>query len=109
MEQQAPEKSKIINDLNRILINMKKSGDTPVQDIVAMSTAINYLESDDKVMQIESLKKENTQQSYTLYVLKDDKRLLEKDNYRLIRENNNLREEISALRRRNNINIFDEM
>ena len=108
MEKQQSE-SKIVKELNNLLYNMKQSGEADVRDLKTIAEAIDYLSTDDKVEAIENLKKENTLLSYKIYLLSDDKRQLEKDNYRLLRENRNLQEEISSLRKRCGIDIFKEM
>jgi predicted nuclease with TOPRIM domain len=108
MEKQQSE-SKIVQELSNILYNMKASGNADVRELKTIAEAIDYLSKDDNVAEIEKLKKENTMQSYKIYLLNDDKRQLEKDNYRLLKDNRNLQEEVSSLRKRCGIDVFKEM
>lgn len=109
MDKQQQIESKIEKELGNILLKMKQNENTDVRDIKTIAEALDYIKKDDLTNKMEALKKENTIQSYKIYVLSDDKRQLEKDNYRLLRENRNLQDEVNALRKKCGIDIFKEM
>ena len=109
MDKQQQIESRIEKELGNILLKMKQSEEADVRDIKTIAEALDYIKKDDLTNKMEALKKENTIQSYKIYVLSDDKRQLEKDNYRLLRENRNLQDEVNALRRKCGIDIFKEM
>ena len=109
MDKQQQTESRIAKELGGILLRMKQSGDADVRDLKTIAEALDYLQKDDIVNQMEELQKQNTLQSYRIYLLSDDKRQLEKDNYRLLRENRNLQDEVTALRKKCGIDIFKEM
>lgn len=109
MDKQQQIESRIEKELGNILLKMKQNENTDVRDIKTIAEALDYIKKDDLTNKMEALKKENTIQSYKIYVLSDDKRQLEKDNYRLLRENRNLQDEVTALRKKCGIDIFKEM
>lgn len=109
MDKQQQTESRIEKELGNILLKMKQNENTDVRDIKTIAEALDYIKKDDLTNKMEALKKENTIQSYKIYVLSDDKRQLEKDNYRLLRENRNLQDEVNALRKKCGIDIFKEM
>ncbi len=109
MDKQQQIESRIEKELGNILLKMKQNENTDVRDIKTIAEALDYIKKDDITNKMEALKKENTIQSYKIYVLSDDKRQLEKDNYRLLRENRNLQDEVNALRKKCGIDIFKEM
>ena len=109
MDKQQQTESRIEKELGNILLKMKQSGEANVRDIKTIAEALDYIKKDDLTNKMEALKKENTLQSYKIYLLSDDKRKLEKDNYRLLRENRNLQDEVNALRKKCGIDIFKEM
>lgn len=109
MDKQQQIESRIEKELGNILLKMKQNENTDVRDIKTIAEALDYIKKDDLTNKMEALKKENTIQSYKIYVLSDDKRQLEKDNYRLLRENRNLQDEVSALRKKCGIDVFKEM
>lgn len=109
MDKQQQIESRIEKELGNILLKMKQNENTDVRDIKTIAEALDYIKKDDLTNKMEALKKENTIQSYKIYVLSDDKRQLEKDNYRLLRENRNLQDEVNALRKKCGIDIFKEM
>lgn len=109
MDKQQQIESRIEKELGNILLKMKQSEEADVRDIKTIAEALDYIKKDDLTNKMEALKKENTLQSYRIYLLSDDKRQLEKDNYRLLRENRNLQDEVNALRRKCGIDVFKEM
>lgn len=109
MDKQQQTESRIEKELGNILLKMKQSGEADVRDIKTIAEALDYIKKDDLTKKMDDLQKQNTLQSYKIYLLSDDKRQLEKDNYRLLRENRNLQDEVSALRKKCGIDVFKEM
>ena len=109
MDNQQQTESRIEKELGNVLLKMKQSGEADVRDIKTIAEALDYIKKDDLTKKMDDLQKQNTLQSYKIYLLSDDKRQLEKDNYRLLRENRNLQDEVNALRKKCGIDIFKEM
>lgn len=109
MDKQQQIESKIEKELGNILLKMKQNENTDVRDIKTIAEALDYIKKDDLTNKMDDLQKQNTLLSYKIYLLSDDKRQLEKDNYRLLRENRNLQDEVNALRKKCGIDIFKEM